>query len=177
MFKKEDKIMRKRPNVIYLQLLLLIVALLLTAFTTYAAVSAKALEPNAGDKAKEPPEINVNLQTSAEINYYIKNIKGVSDSVCLVMFDQCYITIKCEDLVTKDAIESLKKEVKKSVLEKFDKIGAVFVTNDINAFVKLDSVVKRLNAGEKITDMKKELMELKKFFYGPKNFRHLKKRK
>lgn len=167
--------MKKRSNLIYFQIILILAAIILSAYATYATASAYAYSEPA--VAAKEPDISTNLETSNEVNNYIKTIKGVSNSVCFIIFDQCYVAFKCEDLVTKESINAVKIEIENLVPKKFDKIKTVFATNDINTFVKMENVIKRLNAGEKVTEMKSEIIELKKLFHGNKRFRHIKKKK
>ena len=180
--------MKRRPNFVYLQLIFLLAAMFLTAYSTYATITASAISQvesvsailyeDEGQEIKtKEPDVNTILEFSKKVSDHIKTVEGVSDSSCFVMYDQCFAAIKCSNLVMRDAINKTKKEVEKSVLGKFEQIKAVHVTNDMNAFVKMQNIEKRLIAGEKITDMKEDLIELRKIFKRPKQFKQLKKRK
>ena len=158
--------MKRKSDVLFIQLMFVIVALLISV-TAFSNVFAHAAEfkPN----KKEDIEISESkvkefADFSAKVNDFVKTIKGVSDSVTAVVFDQCFVAIKCEDVVEQSKIEDIKKDIQKSVTKKFKNIKVVFVSSDLNTFVKLDNFIKRVQNGEEPLKMKAEIMELKKLF-------------
>lgn len=172
--------MRKKPNLIYLQLILVLAVLFLTVYSTYSVVSAKAYQPEINLQETEQPkkrDFSENIKLSKEINEYVKSIEKVSGSVCFVMFDQCYVAFKCENLVETNAIQTLKKEIAEKVCKKFSKINKVFVSNDLNAFIKMENIMNRISAGESVANLKPDIIELRKLFHGSKRMGPFTKRR
>jgi len=158
--------MKRKSDILFLQLMLVIAALLITitAFSTTIAHAAE-IEPRPKEQIEIPEQkLKEHIEFSAKINDYVKTVKGVSDSVTMVVYDQCFVAIKCEDAVQEAKINEIAREVKKSIQKKFKNINVVFVSTDLNTFIKLDSFTKRVQNGEDPLKMKEEIMELKKLF-------------
>jgi len=186
--------MKRKSDIFFLQLVFILAAFIITFTTyshTFAHAETKpqvhasansqlaiaaepelsiVAEPDELPSTAEPellaatPELEEQLKISNKVNDYVKTVKGVSDSVTAVFYDQCFVAIKCEDVVEQSKVEEIKKEIKKSIPKKFKMINNVFISSDLNAFVKLDNVMKRVLKGEDFKEMKLELMELRKLF-------------
>jgi len=141
--------------ILFIQLMFVLAALIITVMA-FSNTFAHAAEPE--------PKLKEHIEISTKVNDFVKTIEGVSDSVTAVVFDQCFVAIKCENVVEQSKIKEIKKEIKKSITENFRNIRVVFVSSDLNTFVKMDKLTKRIKSGEEPETMKAEIMELKKLF-------------